>query len=221
MKSTLRWTPLAGVILLSACTYGIVLDPGGQGVRVAWNGNLGVRECRDVGKVTVSVLSRVGPVDRNDIKVRDELEIMARNQAAQMHADTIVPLGEPRDGEQSWEGYACGTVLPPPGYHEASPQDRELPPPGYHEVPSQGDRELPPPGYHYAPPVDQRAPRSSYPPGSGAPVEDVPADAPPSAYPPPPPGYAPPPPNPAQPPPFGAPVPAGGAQTYPISGSSG
>lgn len=209
MKSTLRWTPLAGAILLSACTYGIVLDPGGQGVRVAWNGNLGVRPCRDVGKVTVSVLSRVGPVDRNDIKVRDELEIMARNQAAQMHADTIVPLGEPREGEQSWEGYACDTALPPPGYHE---------------VPPVGQRELPPPGYHYVPPVDQRPPASAYPPGSGAPVEDVPAygPPPPDAYPPPPPAYPPPPPaNEPQPTPFGAPVPAGGAQSYPLSGSSG
>jgi len=193
MKSTLRWMPLAGVALLSACTYGIVLDPGGQSVRVAWNGNTGIRPCRDIGKVTVSVLSRVGPVDRNDIKVRDELEIMARNQAAQMHADTIVPLGEPRDGEQSWEAYACGVVTPPPG-----------------------DQELPPPGYHYVPPVDQRAPSSSYPPGSGAPVEDVPAYGPPQpAYPPPPPAGTP------QPTPFSAPIPAGGAQTYPASGSSG
>jgi hypothetical protein len=171
MKSFLRWAPFAGAVLLSACTYGIVLDPGGQNVRVAWNGNTGIRPCRDVGKVTVSVLSRIGPVDRNDIKVRDELEIMARNQAAQMHADTIVPLGEPHDGEQSWEAYACGTVAPP----------------GY----------TPP----YPPPT-----------GQGAPVEDVP---PPSAYPPPPP-----PANAPQPTPFGAPVPAGGAQTYPLSGST-
>jgi len=196
MKSTLRWMPLAGVALLSACTYGIVLDPGGQSVRVAWNGNTGIRPCRDIGKVTVSVLSRVGPVDRSDIKVRDELEIMARNQAAQMHADTIVPLGEPRDGEQSWEAYQCGTVMPPTG-----------------------DEGLPPPGYHYVPPVDQRTPPSSYPPGSGAPVEDVPANGPPQ------PAYRqpayPPPSNAPQPTPFSAPVPAGGAQTYPISGSSG
>jgi hypothetical protein len=182
MTSILRWAPFAGVVLLSACTYGIVLDAGGQHVRVAWNGNLGIRACRDVGKVTVSVLSRIGPVDRNDIKVRDELEIMARNQAAQMHADTIVPLGEPHEGEQSWEAYQCGTVAPP----------------GY--VPA------------YPPPNTR---------GSGAPVEDVPApsDQPPRA------GYSPPsnypPPQDAQPQPFGAPVPAGGAQTYPLSGSSG
>lgn len=175
MKSFLRWAPLAGVVLLSACTYGIVLDPGGQQVRVAWNGNLGVRSCRDVGKVTVSVLSRIGPIDRNDIKVRDELEIMARNQAAQMHADTIVPLGEPRDGEQAWEAYQCGTVAPQ-GYAPA-----------------------------YPPPDGQ---------GSGAPVEDVPANGPPQS------AYPPAPANAPQPTPFGAPAPAGGAQTYPLSGST-
>ncbi|MDQ2971710.1 MAG: DUF4156 domain-containing protein [Rhodanobacteraceae bacterium] len=110
MKSCLLLASLSGAALLAGCTYGIVPDAGGQNVRTAWNG--GMSGCRDVGKVTVSVLSRIGPVDRNDIKVRDELEVMARNQAAQMHADTIVPLGEPKDGEQSWEGYACGNVVP-------------------------------------------------------------------------------------------------------------
>lgn len=187
MKSVLRWTPFAATILLSACTYGIVLDAGGQAVRTDWNGRH-TSACRDIGKITVSVLSRIGPVDRNDIKVRDELEIMARNQAAQMRADTIVPLGDPRDGEQAWEGYSCGTVAPP-GYAPAYPRSNAR--------------------------------------GSGAPVEDVPPPsgyAPPPNYPPPPPEYpqenAEPPPQDMQPQPFGAPVPAGGAQTYPLSGST-
>ncbi len=112
MKSCLLLAALCGAVLIAGCSYGIVPDAGSQGVRTAWNGN--VSGCRDVGKVTVSVLSRVGPIDRNDIKVRDELEIMARNQAAQMRADTILPLGEPKDGEQSWEGYACGNAAPAP-----------------------------------------------------------------------------------------------------------
>ncbi|MEO6968499.1 MAG: DUF4156 domain-containing protein [Rhodanobacteraceae bacterium] len=110
MNSRLLVMPLIGAAVLAGCSYGIVPDAGSRSVRTAWNG--GVSGCRDVGKVTVSVLSRIGPVDRNDIKVRDELEVMARNQAAQMRADTIVPLGDPKDGEQSWEGYACGNVAP-------------------------------------------------------------------------------------------------------------
>jgi hypothetical protein len=57
-------------------------------------------------------MDHVGPVDRNDIKVRDELEVMARNEAAKMHADTIKPLGEPTDGSQAWGAYQCGSTRP-------------------------------------------------------------------------------------------------------------
>lgn len=114
MKPTLHLLAVATTAaLLGACTWGIKLDPAGQRVRTAWSGNVG--QCRDLGKVTVSVLSRVGPVDRKDIKVRDELEVMARNEAAKMGADTIRPLGEPSNGEQGWEAYACGAASPQPG----------------------------------------------------------------------------------------------------------
>jgi len=94
---------------LAACTWGIKLDSGGEKVRVAWDGNVG--GCKDEGKVTVSVLDRVGPVDRNGLKVSDELEIMARNEAGGMGADTIRPLGEPHDGAQSWGAYTCGSIV--------------------------------------------------------------------------------------------------------------
>ena len=56
---------------LGACSWGIKLDSGGEKVRVAWDGH--VDGCKDSGKLTVSVLDRVGPVDRNGIKVSDEL----------------------------------------------------------------------------------------------------------------------------------------------------
>ena len=101
---------LVPVLLLGACTWGITLDDAGKQVRTAWSGD--VSQCRDLGKVTVSVADHIGPVDRNDIKVRDELEVMARNEAAKMHADTIKPLGEPADGEQPWGAYLCGSARP-------------------------------------------------------------------------------------------------------------
>ena len=97
---------LVPVLLLGGCSWGITLDSAGKGVRTAWNGD--VAGCRDLGKVTVSVMDHVGPVDRNDIKVRDELEVMARNEAAKMHADTIKPLAQPADGSQPWGAYQCG-----------------------------------------------------------------------------------------------------------------
>lgn len=91
---------------LGACSWGIKLDSGGNKVRTAWNGDVG--GCKEMGKITVSVLDHVGPVDRRDLKVRDELEVMARNEAAGMSADTIEPLGDPRDGQQDWAAYHCG-----------------------------------------------------------------------------------------------------------------
>ena len=104
----MKTLPLLLVITLplGACSWGIKLDSGGNNVRTAWNGN--VAGCRNMGKVSVSVLDHVGPVDRSSLKVSDELEVMARNEAAELGADTIKPLGDPRDGEQDWGAYRCG-----------------------------------------------------------------------------------------------------------------
>jgi hypothetical protein len=128
----MRKTPLllVPIALLGACTWGITLDDAAKNVRTAWSGD--VSSCRDMGKVTVSVMNRVGPIDRNDIKVRDELEVMARNEAAKMQADTVKPLGEPSEGSQAWEAYQCGSnrpapshPAPPPGGKSAVPGNAE------------------------------------------------------------------------------------------------
>ena len=114
-------------VMLSACTYGITLDDAAKNVRTAWSGD--VSACRSVGKVTVSVQDHVGPVDRNNITVRDELEVLARNEAATLHADTVKPLAEPVDGSQPWGAYQCGAQqinssshpFPPPKNSNAGP----------------------------------------------------------------------------------------------------
>jgi hypothetical protein len=135
MRKTLLLVP---VVLLSACTWGITLDDAGKAVRTAWSGD--VSQCQDLGKVTVSVMDHVGPVDRNDIKVRDELEVMARNEAAKMNADTIKPLGEPVDGSQSWGAYRCGSQpaasAPTPAHAASAPQS--VPAGGFQTYPIKG-----------------------------------------------------------------------------------
>jgi hypothetical protein len=108
---------LAPVVLLGGCTWGINPVPGSANVRTVWTGD--VTGCRDLGKITVSVTDHVGPYDRNDIKVRDELQVQARNSAVDMKADTIKPLADPTDGSQPWEAYFCGNTvasqpMPPP-----------------------------------------------------------------------------------------------------------
>lgn len=92
----------------AACTW---VDPsaGGNEVRVAYDGNVG--GCRDAGEVSVSVTDKVAFYHRSDLKVRDELESLARNEAATIPADTIKPLGEPHDGAQRFQAYVCGRAI--------------------------------------------------------------------------------------------------------------
>ncbi len=103
MKYTLS---LILILPLAACSWGIKLDSSGRDVRVAWQDD--VSQCRLVGAISVSVLGKVGPVDRSALKISDELEVMARNQAGSMQADTVKPIDKPRNGEQNWNAYSCG-----------------------------------------------------------------------------------------------------------------
>lgn len=141
-KTLLLFAP---AVLLGGCTWGINPDPGSNSVRTVWSGE--VTGCRDLGKITVSVMSRVGPFDRNDIKVRDELQVQARNSALGMHADTIKPLGEPVDGSQAWEAYVCGSrqpgsSTPPPPAQNQGAQPMPQPPQqqggGFQTYPAKG-----------------------------------------------------------------------------------
>ncbi|QWT19259.1 DUF4156 domain-containing protein [Bacillus sp. NP157] len=131
-KALFLLIPLA-TLALSACDWGIKLDDRARNVRTAWNGDVG--SCKDQGKVSVSVTSRVGPVDRSDLKVRDELEVLARNEAAKLGADTVKPLGEPRDGSQDWGAYTCGgRVVGPQGNNPPPPPPSNSAPQGGFET---------------------------------------------------------------------------------------
>jgi hypothetical protein len=64
--------------------------------------------CEKRGDVAVSVKDSVAFYERNDLRVRDELETLARNEAPGLGADTIVPLAPPAGGEQRFGAYRCG-----------------------------------------------------------------------------------------------------------------
>jgi hypothetical protein len=108
MKTPALVALLSLFVLPSACTW-VNPSAGGEGVRVAYDGN--VSGCRNAGEVGVSVTDKVGFYHRSDLKVRDELETLARNEAATLPADTIKPLEEPHDGAQKFQAYVCGRTL--------------------------------------------------------------------------------------------------------------
>ena len=104
--------------VLAGCTW-VKLEDAGAHVRVAYDGR--VDGCDKVGEVGVSVKDRIGPYDRSNLKVKDELETLARNQAASLPADTLVAIGEPRNGEQSFTAYHCGSTRPARAGRAAAP----------------------------------------------------------------------------------------------------
>lgn len=99
--------PIAAIVCAAGCTW-VKPTGGGDAVRVAYDGN--VTGCRDAGSISVSVADKVAFYHRPELKVRDELETLARNQAAGIPADTIKPTSEPADGAQNFEAYVCGRM---------------------------------------------------------------------------------------------------------------
>lgn len=91
----------------SGCAW-VKLTDEGQRVRVAETSGLSAG-CVRKGEITASVRRELGPFERNSQKVTDELEALARNEAALLSADTVTPTG-PVDGsgQRRYVAYDCG-----------------------------------------------------------------------------------------------------------------
>lgn len=98
------------VLFMSGCTF-VKMGPGGAEVRVA-RADADLSACARRGEIEVSVKDRLGPYTRDAIRVRDELEILARNEAPSLKADTIQPKSEPADGGQRFLAFACRGTRP-------------------------------------------------------------------------------------------------------------
>jgi len=99
--------PALAVIALSAsaCTW-VHMAPGASAVRVLPAG-AAPSGCEMRGEVAVSVKGKIGFYERNPLRVREELETLARNEGPGLQANTMQPLTEPREGEQRFAAYRC------------------------------------------------------------------------------------------------------------------
>ncbi|HEY5971150.1 MAG TPA: DUF4156 domain-containing protein [Pseudoxanthomonas sp.] len=97
---------VATVFALSGCTW-VHMAPGASNVRVIAAG-AAPADCEKRGEVAVSVKDSVAFYERNALRVRDELETLARNEAPGIQANTVQPLGDPANGEQRFAAYRCG-----------------------------------------------------------------------------------------------------------------
>ena len=96
---------VAVVLVLSGCTW-VHMAPGASAVRVIAAG-AAPADCEKRGEVSVSVKNNVAFYERNELRVRDELETLARNEAPGIQANTVQPLGDPSGGEQRFAAYRC------------------------------------------------------------------------------------------------------------------
>ena len=97
----------ASLILLSAtaCTW-VPIESSGKAVRVIPAG-AAPAGCVARGEIAVSVKNKVGFYERNALRVQEELETLARNEAPSVAANTVQPLSAPADGEQRFAAWQC------------------------------------------------------------------------------------------------------------------
>ena len=96
--------PASLALLLGACTW-VHMAPGASAVRIAPSAPSG---CQKLGEVEVSVKHSIAFIDRTPLRVRDELETLARNEGPGLGADTMHALTEPLNGTQRFAAWRCG-----------------------------------------------------------------------------------------------------------------
>lgn len=94
---------LLTVALPAGCTW-VHMAPGANTVQVV---RTAPANCQNQGEVAVGVKHNVAFIERNALKVRDELETLARNEAVGLQGDTISPMSEPVGGEQRFAVWRC------------------------------------------------------------------------------------------------------------------
>lgn len=94
----------SAALLVSACQW-VPLTPEGEKVRVA-NAAM-VAGCKALGTVTGKTTVTVGPMARNEEKVGKEVEALARNEAATMGANAIVPKGALDWDQRTYAAFDC------------------------------------------------------------------------------------------------------------------
>lgn len=108
MKKSLVLISIVSLLMLTGIKW-VKLTPEGEKVRVLDKNE--VTSCKKLGSTTASLVSKIAIWDRNEKKIKQELEYLARNSAAsdfkEQHADTVVPASEIEDGKQKFDVYKC------------------------------------------------------------------------------------------------------------------
>lgn len=97
-------TALIACLTLAACQF-VPLTEGGEKARVLSAPE--VQQCQKVGNTTASVKDEIIGIPRQETVIAQELTRLARNNAAVMGGDTVVPASEIVRGTQLFNIYKC------------------------------------------------------------------------------------------------------------------
>ncbi len=99
-----QWYAVAALgFLIAGCTW-VHMAPGASKVKVVDGMPSG---CDKRGEIEVSVKDSIAFYERNHLKVREELETLARNEAPGLGADTVQPAAPPESGAQRFIAWRC------------------------------------------------------------------------------------------------------------------
>ena len=106
MRGPARFAVVILGLSAGACTW-VPMRDGARDVRVLPAG-AATTGCTRLGDIEGNVTDRVAFYERNALRVQEELETLARNEAVGLGANTVVPLEPPRDGHQRYAAWRCG-----------------------------------------------------------------------------------------------------------------
>ncbi|WP_051144823.1 DUF4156 domain-containing protein [Thiomicrorhabdus sp. Kp2] len=104
IKKTLFTLSLSSGLFLSACSWVQPL-PGAYNVALLQASD--VSNCTKLGTTTSSALDSVGIYQRDTAALREDLVLIAKNEAVNMRGDTIVALSPIQNGRMEFAIYRC------------------------------------------------------------------------------------------------------------------
>ncbi len=91
-------------LVLGGCAW-VETTPDGEKVRVLEPAE--VASCKRIGKTIVTGKASVAGIERNQARVAGELSTLARNGAAEIGGDTVVPVADRKGDTQVFAVYKC------------------------------------------------------------------------------------------------------------------
>lgn len=95
--------------LASGCTW-VTPSPETVGKKIAVVDGVDVAHCRLMARADLSVPDKLGTLQRLPEDMQNDLQTLAKNQAAGAGDDTVAPLTTQVGGTQTWGLYICGAA---------------------------------------------------------------------------------------------------------------